>query len=58
MCTLRRKEVKLKEKSSELGRKLEMSETTCSRLMEENGDLKTGIENLEVEINEVKVCRY
>ena len=53
-AVLRRKEEKLKGKSSELERKLEMSESTCSRLMEENGELKTEIETLETEIGEVR----
>ena len=52
-AVLRRKEEKLKGKSSELERKLEMAESTCSRLMEENGELKTEIETLETEIGEV-----
>ena len=51
---LKKKEGKLKDKSNQLERRLEMSESTCSRLMEENGELKTEIESLETEINEVR----
>ena len=52
--TLRKKEDKLKQKSNQLERRLEMSESTCSILTEENGELKTEIESLEREISEVK----
>ena len=54
---LRKKEVKLKDKSNQLERRLEMSESTCSRLMEENGELKTEIESLETEISEVRTIK-
>ena len=52
--TLRRKEGKLKDKANQMERRLEMSESTCSRLLEENSELKTEIESLEGEIVEVK----
>ena len=50
---LRKKEKTLRLKSKELESKLEMSETHCYALVEENCDLKTAIENLELEILEV-----
>ena len=53
--TLRRKEEKLKDKADQLERRLEMSESTCSRLMEENGELKIEIDSMEIEINEVGI---
>ena len=40
-------------KSQQLETKLEMSETACYALSEENSDLKTAIESLEAEILEV-----
>ena len=52
--TLRRKEGRLKDKATQLEQRLEMSESTCSKLMEENGELKTEIESLEMEISEVR----
>ena len=51
---LRRKEKTLRLKSQELENKLEMSETACYTLAEENSDLKTAIESLETEILEVR----
>ena len=51
--TLQRKERKLKDKANQMERRLEMSESTCSRLLEENSELKTEIESLEGEIVEV-----
>lgn len=50
---LRRKERSLRLKSQELENKLEMSETHCYALVEENCELKTAIESLETEILEV-----
>ena len=50
---LRKKEMELKTKSTALEKSLHASETTCSRLMEENVELKSDIEELEREIMEV-----
>lgn len=50
---LRRKEKHLRQKSQQLESKLEMSETHCYQLVEENCELKTAIESLETEILEV-----
>ncbi len=50
---LRRKEKSLRMKSQELESKLEMTETHCYALTEENFELKTAIESLETEILEV-----
>ena len=52
---MRRKEGKLKDKSKQLESRLEKSESTSSRLLEENNELKTEIESLESEINEVSI---
>ena len=51
---LRRKEKALRTKAHDLESKLEMSETHCYNLVEENCDLKTAIEGLEQEIGEVR----
>ena len=54
ICTsLRRKEQRLKGKSSELEQRLVRSESNCSRLMDENTELKTEVDALENEITEV-----
>ena len=50
---LRKKEKTLRLKAQQLENKLEMSETACYALEEENCDLKTAIESLEMEILEV-----
>ena len=50
---LRKKEKMLRLKSQELENKLEMSETACYALNEQNCELKTEIEMLETEILEV-----
>lgn len=52
---LRRKEKALRTKAHDLESKLEMSETHCYNLVEENCDLKTAIEGLEQEIGEVNL---
>ena len=50
---LRKKEKALRLKSQELENKLELSETHCYALVEENCELKTAIESLESEVMEV-----
>ena len=50
---LRKKEKALRSKAQVLETKLEMTETHCYALVEENCELKTAIEGLEEEISEV-----
>ena len=50
---LRKKEMELKTRSLALEKSLNVSERTCSRLMEENFEVKSDIKELEREIMEV-----
>ena len=50
---VKQREKELVEWAADLQNKLEQSETTCYKLMEENGELKQEIENLATEVVEV-----
>ena len=49
---VKQREKELVEWAADLQNKLEQSETTCYKLMEENGELKQEIENLATEVVE------
>ncbi len=51
---VKQREKELVEWAADLHNKLEKSETTCYKLMEENGELKQEIEILASEVVEVK----
>ncbi len=51
---MKQREKELVEWAADLQNKLEQSETTCYKLMEENGELKQEIENLATEVVEVR----
>jgi len=50
---VKQREKELVEWAADLQNKLEQSETTCYKLLEENADLKQEIENLAHEVVEV-----
>ena len=51
---MKQREKELVEWAADLQNQLEQSETTCYKLIEENGELKQEIENLAKEVVEVK----